>query len=88
MKFFMIVEFCKLIIVDCLGINNRCRQEYVIVLIVLVDNVLDLLCIWWGKFIIVNSGYCCLEFNVVVKGSKILQYMKGEVVDIDIGDRQ
>ena len=88
MKYFTIAELCKSTTADRLGINNRCRQEHVIALTALVDNVLDPLRTWWGKPITVNSGYRCPELNAAVKESKSSQHMKREAADIDTGDRQ
>lgn len=88
MKWFTIAELCRSNTADRLGINNRCKQEHVTALTALVDNVLDPLREWWGKPLIVSSGYRCLELNVAVKGSKTSQHMTGQAADIDTGDRQ
>lgn len=88
MKYFTIAELCRSNTADRLGINNRCRQEHVTALTALVENVLDPLREWWGKPIIVSSGYRCPELNAAVKGSKTSQHMAGEAADIDTGDRQ
>lgn len=74
--------------ISSLGINNRCRKEHVKNLTALVDNVLDPLREWYGKPIMVNSGYRCEELNKAVKGSKTSQHMSGQAADIDTGDRQ
>lgn len=88
MKYFTIAELCRSNTADRLGINNRCRQEHVVSLTALVDNVLDPLREWWGKPLIVSSGYRCPELNAAVKGSKTSQHMSGQAADIDTGDRQ
>ena len=53
-----------------------------------MDNVLDPLREWWGKPLIVSSGYRCPELNAAVKGSRTSQHMSGQAADIDTGDRQ
>lgn len=88
MKYFTIAELCKSTTADRLGINNRCNKEHVVNLTALVDNVLDPLRTWYGKPLIVSSGYRCPELNNAVKGSKTSQHMSGQAADIDTGDRQ
>lgn len=88
MKYFTIAELCKSTTADRLGINNRCKNEHVVNLTALVDNVLDPLREWYNKPIMVNSGFRCPELNKAVKGSKTSQHMSGQAADIDTGDRQ
>lgn len=88
MKYFTIAELCKSATADRLGINNRCRQEHVENLTALVDNVLDPLREWYGKPLLVSSGYRCPALNSAVKGSPTSQHMSGQAADIDTGDRQ
>ena len=88
MKYFTIAELCKSATADRLGINNRCRQEHVENLTALVDNVLDQLREWYGKPLLVSSGYRCPALNSAVKGSPTSQHMSGQAADIDTGDRQ
>lgn len=88
MKYFSIAELCKSTTADRLGINNKCNQEHVANLTVLVDNVLDPLRTWYGKPLTVSSGYRCPALNKAVKGSNTSQHMSGQAADIDTGDRQ
>ena len=88
MKFFTIAELCKSKTADRLGIDNRCTQLEVMNLTALVDNVLDPLRTWYGKPIIVNSGFRCPALNSAVKGAATSQHMTGRAADIDAGDRQ
>lgn len=88
MKFFTIAELCKSKTADRLGIDNRCTQQEVMNLTALVDNVLDPLRTWYGKPIIVNSGFRCPALNSAVKGAATSQHMTGRAADIDAGDRQ
>lgn len=88
MKYFTIAELCKSKTADRLGINNRCLQVDIMCLNALVDNVLDPLRAWYGKPIMVNSGFRCPELNKAVKGSFSSQHTAGQAADIDAGDRQ
>jgi hypothetical protein len=88
MKYFTISELCKSVTADRLGIDNRCKKEHVVNLNALVDNVLDPLRTWYGKPLIVSSGYRCPALNKAVKGSSTSQHMNGQAADIDTGDRQ
>lgn len=54
----------------------------------MVDNVLDPLREWYGKPIVVNSGYRCPALNKAVGGATTSQHMSGQAADIDTGDRQ
>ena len=53
-----------------------------------MDSVLDPLREWYGKPIVVNSGYRCLALNKAVGGATTSQHMSGQAADIDTGDRQ
>lgn len=88
MKYFTIAELCRSITADRLGISNRCNQEHVVNLTVLVNNVLDPLREWYGKPITINSSFRCPALNKAVKGSNTSQHMTGQAADIDTGDRQ
>ena len=77
MKYFTIAELCKSTTADRLGINNRCRQEHVIALTALVDNVLDPLRTWWGKPITVNSGYRCPELKQLSRKASLAAHEEG-----------
>ena len=88
MKFFSIADLCISKTADRLGIDNRCTQLEVMNLTALVDNVLDPLRTWYGKPIIVNSGFRCPALNSAVKGAATSQHMTGRAADIDAGDRQ
>lgn len=89
MKYFTIAELCRSTEADKRGINNRCHTEHVAKLTALVDNVLDPLREWYGKPIIVNSGYRSPELNAVLPGaSKNSQHMSGEAADITVGSKE
>lgn len=88
MKYFTIAELCKSTTADRLGIKNLCKQEHVVNLTALVDNVLDPLRTWYNKPLTINSGFRCPELNKAVRGSSTSQHMTGQAADIDTGDRQ
>ena len=87
-KYFTIAELCRSNTAARLGINNKCKKEHLTAMTALIDNVLDPLREWYGKPIVVNSGYRCPALNKVVKGCKTSQHMTGQAADIDAGGRQ
>lgn len=88
MKYFTIEELCRSTTADRKGIDNRCGSDIEANLTALVDNVLDPLREWYGKSIVVNSGYRCPALNKAVGGATTSQHMSGQAADIDTGDRQ
>ena len=88
MKYFTIKELCRSTTADRKGIDNRCGIDIEANLTALVDNVLDPLREWYGKPIVVNSGYRCPALNKAVGGATTSQHMSGQAADIDTGDRQ
>lgn len=88
MKYFTIAEFVRSDTAGRKGIDNKLPKEMLPNVIALVDNVLDPLREWYGKPIIVSSGYRCPELNKAVGGSNTSQHMSGEAADIDTGNRQ
>lgn len=85
MKYFTIAELCKSEAADRLGIDNRCKKEYVVNMTALVDNILDPLRESYGKPITVNSGFRCPVLNKAVKGSVTSDHMNGCAADITGG---
>ena len=69
MKYFTIKELCRSTTADRKGIDNRCGSDIEANLTALVDNVLDPLREWYGKPIVVNSGYRCPALNISSVGS-------------------
>ncbi len=88
MKWFATAEFVRSATADRLGIDNRIPKELLPNVQALVNHVLDPLRDWYGKPIIVTSGYRCPALNKAVKGSATSQHMACEAADIDTGDRQ
>lgn len=87
MKYFTITELSKSNTANKLNIDNTPTEDAVIKLTALVDNVLDPLREWYGKPIIVNSGYRSEALNKAINGSKTSQHMKGEAADITAGSK-
>ena len=83
MKYFTIKELCRSTTADRKGIDNRCGSDIEANLTALVDNVLDPLREWYGKPIVVNSGYRCPALNKAVGGATTSQHMSGQAADID-----
>ena len=79
---------CRSTTADRKGIDNRCGSDIEANLTALVDSVLDPLREWYGKPIVVNSGYRCPALNKAVGGATTSQHMSGQAADIDTGDRQ
>ena len=86
MKHFSISELCRSEKGELRGIKNEPTEEVVRNLTALVDNVLDPLREWYGKPIMVNSGYRCPELNRAVGGVPDSQHLSGEAADIDVND--
>lgn len=87
MKYFTIEELCASDTAKAKNITNTPTEQHKDSLEKLVDNVLDKLREWYGKPIIVNSGYRGTELNEVVKGSNTSQHCKGEAADIVASNR-
>lgn len=88
MKYFSIKELCSSDTARARGIDNTPTTKVELALTNLVDNVLDPLREWYGKPIIVNSGYRSPKLNTEVGGSKTSQHMKGEAADITAGSKE
>ena len=88
MKYFTIKELCRSPTADRKGIDNRCGSDIEANLTALEDYVLAPLREWYGKPIVVNSGYRCPALNKAVGGATTSQHMSGQAADLDKGDRQ
>ena len=87
MKYFTIKELCRSNTADRLGIDNTAPPHVQAKLKALVDNVLDPLREWYGKPIIVNSGYRNERVNKAVGGASKSQHLSGEAADITTRDK-
>lgn len=81
-KYFNITEFTKSSTAQKHGIKNIPSLEELKNIDNLITYILDPLREAYGKPIIINSGYRCLELNKLVKGSKTSQHLTGQAADI------
>lgn len=81
-KYFNITEFTKSSTAQKHGIKNIPSLEELKNIDNLIAYILDPLREAYGKPIIINSGYRCLELNKLVKGSKTSQHLTGQAADI------
>lgn len=88
MKYFTIEEMTKSSTAKANGIDNTPSEEGVLKLQKLIEAVLDPLREWYGKPIIVNSGYRCEALNKAIGGAKSSQHMLGEAADITVGSKE
>lgn len=88
MKYFSIKEMTKSNTATAEGIDNTPDQTITNNLTKLIEAVLDPLREWYGKPIIVNSGYRCEALNKAIGGAKSSQHMLGEAADITVGSKE
>lgn len=88
MKYFSIKEMTKSNTATAKGIDNTPDQTVTDNLTKLIEAVLDPLREWYGKPIIVNSGYRCEALNKAIGGAKSSQHMLGEAADITVGSKE
>lgn len=88
MKYFSIKEMTKSNTATAEGIDNTPDQTIMNNLTKLIEAVLDPLREWYGKPIIVNSGYRCEALNKAIGGAKSSQHMLGEAADITVGSKE
>ena len=81
-KYFNITEFTKSSTAQKHGIKNIPSLEELKNIDNLITYILDPLREAYGKPIIINSGYRCLELNKLIKGSKTSQHLTGQAADI------
>ena len=81
-KYFNITEFTKSSTAQKHGIKNIPSLEELKNIDNLIAYILDPLREAYGKPIIINSGYRCIELNKLVKGSKTSQHLTGQAADI------
>lgn len=88
MKHFTLGELCASTTADAHGIKNTPPLQEAGNLKALAENVLDPLREWYGRPILVNSGYRCPQLNRLVGGANNSQHMKGEAADITAGSKE
>ena len=79
---FKLSEFIRSNSASKYHIDNTPSKEIVENLKALCENVLELLREWYGKPIVISSGYRCPALNRAVGGATTSQHMKGEACDI------
>lgn len=88
MKYFSIEELTKSNTAKSKGIDNTPTQDIKNNLQKLIEAVLDPLREWYGKPIIVSSGYRCRALNEVVGGASNSQHTLGMAADLDVGNKE
>lgn len=88
MKHFTLGELCASTTADAHGIKNTPPLQEAGNLKALAENVLDPLREWYGRPILVNSGYRCPQLNRLVGGANNSQHMRGEAADITAGSKE
>lgn len=83
MKYFSIKELCHSTTAQQRGVDNTVSDIEIANLSRLVEDVLDPLREWWGKPIMVNSGFRNMQVNTLVEGAKNSYHTKGMAADID-----
>lgn len=69
---------------NSLNPSNPHDAEVISNLTHLCEKVLEPLCQWYGKPIVIGSGYRCPALNKAVGGVSNSQHMKGEAADLHI----
>lgn len=81
---FKLSEFTRSATASARGIPNVPNEEQVANLKALCVNVLEPLRQWYGKPIVIGSGYRCPALNKAVGGVSNSQHMKGEAADLHL----
>lgn len=81
---FKLSEFIKSSTATARKIDNTLSEQVIMSLRNLCEKVLEPLRQWYGKPIIIGSGYRCHSLNRAVGGACNSQHMKGEAADLHI----
>ena len=87
-KYFTLKEMINSDTAKSKGIDNTPTWSVVLNLLELVQNVLDPIRESYGKPIIVNSGYRCIELNRAVGSKDNSQHTLGLAADITVGSKE
>lgn len=79
---FTLEELCASNTAKAKGIKNQPGTQEIVCLTALAQYVLQPLREWWGKPIVITSGYRSPELNKAVGGVQNSQHMKGQAVDL------
>ena len=88
MKYFSIEELTKSNTAKSKGIDNTPTQDVKNNLQKLIEAILDPLREWYGKPIIVSSGYRCRALNEAIGGASNSQHTLGMAADLDVGNKE
>ena len=69
------------------GITNIPTPEILKAMTNVANACFEPLRVWYGKPIRVSSFYRCTLLNDVLGGSKTSQHVKGEAIDLTVGDK-
>lgn len=83
---FKLSEFTKSATASKYGIKNEPNEEQIANLRALCEEVLEPLRLWYGKPIVIGSGFRCPQLNShpAVRGATNSQHMKGEAADLHL----
>ena len=87
-KYFTLKEMINSDTAKSKGIDNTPTWSVVLNLLELVQNVLDPIRESYGKPIIVNSGYRCIELNRAIGSKDNSQHTLGLAADITVGSKE
>lgn len=81
---FALAEFIRSATASERNIDNTPDEKVIANLKNLVTRVLEPLRQWYGKPIVIGSGFRCRELNTAVGGVKNSQHMTGEAADLNV----
>ena len=81
-KYFTLEEMISSPTAKRLNIDNTPTPKIIENLQLLVMNLLDPIRLYWGRPVIVTSGYRCPKLNAAEGGSKYSQHRLGQAADI------
>ena len=70
------------------GITNIPTPEILKAMVNIANACFEPLRAWYGKPIRISSFYRCTLLNEVLGGSKTSQHVKGEAIDLTVGDKE
>lgn len=85
---FDLKEFVRSATATAHGIDNTPPESVVANLTNLCEKVLEPLRQWYGKPIVIGSGYRCPKVNKLVGGVANSQHMTGEAADLHLPDNE
>ena len=84
-KNFSLEEMCYSVTANKLNIKNYTTDNTIVSkLKLLCEHILQPVRDYYGKPVVINSGYRCPSLNTAVKGAKNSQHLTGEACDFEI----